>query len=212
MISEAVYLHYLSALLDGDKKHCTQIVVNLIEQGLSLKEIYLELFQRSLYRIGQLWERERCSVAHEHTATKITQGLIELVLSNSFSDFKVDKLVIIACIDKEYHELGARMVAGLFEVHGWNTILLGACTPQKELLQLIKEKTPDLVGVSCSFYMNITRLIRLIESIEYEFPDQKILIGGQALAEGRDECLAKYQNVEYMVSLDQLEEYLVAVK
>ena len=73
MIPEAVYLHYLNALLDGDKKQCLQIVVNLLDQKVSLKEIYLQLFQRSMYRIGQMWENERCSIANEHIATKITE-------------------------------------------------------------------------------------------------------------------------------------------
>ncbi|MDP3444121.1 MAG: B12-binding domain-containing protein, partial [Ignavibacteria bacterium] len=70
MISEVIYLHYLNALLEGNKKECMQIVVNLIDHKISLKEIYVQLFQRSMYRIGTMWEKERCGIADEHIATK----------------------------------------------------------------------------------------------------------------------------------------------
>ena len=73
MISETVYLHYLNALLDGDKKQCSQIVQKLINNNVGMKEIFMELFQRSMYRIGLLWEKERCTIADEHIATRITR-------------------------------------------------------------------------------------------------------------------------------------------
>ena len=207
-IPEAVYLHYLNTLLDGDKKQCAQIVLYLIEQKVSIKEIYMGLFQRSMYRIGQMWEREKCSVAGEHVATKITEALIELVSTNSLNDDGNGKLALITCVDKEYHELGARMVAGFLEAYGWRTILIGSNTPQADIVAFVREKTPDLVGISNSFYINVVRLIKLIQTIKNEFPDQEIIVGGQALAEGRSEELSQYKNVNYITCLNGLEKYL----
>jgi len=210
MISEAVYLHYLNALLDGDKKQCSQIVINLIGQKASLKEIYLDLFQRSMYRIGEMWDRDKCSVANEHVATRITEGLIELVVSIYASTERISKLALITCIDKEFHELGAKMVVGFLEARGWDTIFVGSNTPDHETIRLIKENRPDIVGISSSYYINIIRLMKLIEEIKERFPEQEILIGGHALAEGRSECLLKYKNVSYITCLNGLEKYLTA--
>jgi methanogenic corrinoid protein MtbC1 len=210
MISEAVYLHYLNALLDGDKKQCLHIVQNLISNNVSIKEIYMGLFQRSMYRIGQLWEKERCSIVDEHIATKITEGLIELV-SNSFSnEEKAGKLALIACIDKEFHDLGARMVAGYFEVNGWNTIFAGSNTPEQDIIRLIRERQPDVIGISSSFYINVNRLIKLVQIIKENFPAQKILVGGQALTTEHSNILSIYENVHYITCLNALEKYLAA--
>ena len=208
MIPEAVYLHYLNTLLDGDKKQCAQIVLNLIDQKISIKEIYMELFQRSMYRIGQMWEREKCSVAGEHVATKITEALIELVSTSSLGDDDNGKLALITCVDREYHELGARMVAGFLEAYGWRTIFIGSNTPQLDIINFVREKKPDLVGISNSFYINVIRLFKLIQAIKEEFPDQEIIVGGQALAEGRDGQLSQYNNVRYVTCLNGLEKYL----
>lgn len=208
MISEAVYLHFLNSLLDGDKKQCTQIVDNLIEQNVSVKEVYLNLFQRSMYRIGQMWEKERCTIGCEHVATKIIEGLIEYVAASNLRDAAEKKLALVTCIDKEHHELGARMVTGFLEALGWNTLFVGANIPPSEIVTLIREKSPDVVGISSSFYINITRLISLIQLIRDEFPEQEIIVGGQALAEGRSECLTSFSNVHYITCLNGLEKYL----
>jgi len=208
MISEAVYLHFLDSLLDGDKKQCVQIVDCLVEQNVPVKEIYLNLFQRSMYRIGQMWEKERCSIWNEHAATKIIERLIEYVAVNDLKSGTDKKLALITCIDKEYHELGARMVTGFLEALGWNTLFIGANVPPSETIKLMREKKPDVVGISSSFYMNIKRLIGLIQLIKEEFPDQEIIVGGQALAEGRSECLSSFSNVHYITCLNGLEKYL----
>lgn len=208
MVSEAIYLHYLDSLLKGDKNQCLQIVSNLIKSNVPLKEIYIQLFQRSMYRVGQMWEKERCTIADEHIATKITESLIESTTSQFMNGHHLDKLVVITCIDKEFHELGARMVAGFFEVSGWKTLYLGSNTPQSTLIDLIKEKKPDLLGISNNFYINISRLIKLIEQIRIVAPDLQLLVGGQALSGGQSEILSKYPNVKYIASLDELEEYI----
>lgn len=208
MISEAVYLHYLNALLDGDKKQCTQIVQTLIQNEIGIKEIFMDLFQRSMYRIGLLWEKERCSIADEHIATKITDGLIELV-SNSFTtEKKIGKLALITCIDKEFHDLGARMVAGYFEASAWNTIFAGSNTPEQDIIHLIKEKQPDIVGISISFYININRLIKLVQVIKENFPAQEIIVGGQALSEGHTNILSSYEKVNYITCINGLDKYI----
>jgi MerR family transcriptional regulator, light-induced transcriptional regulator len=205
---EVVYLHYLNALLDGDKEQCLNIVNSLIEQNISVKEIYLELFQRSMYRIGQMWEKERCSIADEHVATRITEAMIEFVANKYLNVNKANKLALITCIDKEYHELGARMVAGFLETLGWKTIFIGANIPQEEILFLIRKKQPDIVGISSSFYINIKRLLDLLDKVKAEFPNQEIIVGGQSLSEGRSVCLLKYGNAQYIPCLNELEDYI----
>jgi MerR family transcriptional regulator, light-induced transcriptional regulator len=208
MVSESVYLHYLNSLLNGDKKQCQQIVSCLVERNVSIKEIYLDVFQRSMYRIGQMWEKEKCSIASEHVATKITESLIEYVANTYSIESKEGKLALITCIDKEYHELGARMVAGFLEALGWNAIFLGANTPQSEIINFIHEKRPDTIGISSSFYINIMRLMSLVGQIKEKFPEQEIIVGGLSLSGGRSECLKKFRNVHYITCLNGLERYL----
>ncbi len=208
MILESHYLHYLSALLDGNKEECTRIVITLLESGVPVKEIYTDIIKRSMYRIGQLWENDRTSIAREHQATKITETIISLIYPYILRVPKIDKKVIVTCTDKEFHELGARIVSDIFELNGWHSIFLGANTPKEELVRLIEEEKPDLVALSLNFYINIVRLIKEVELINERFPDLPIIVGGQGLSEGKHEILDKFANVKYISCLDTLEEYI----
>jgi MerR family transcriptional regulator, light-induced transcriptional regulator len=211
MISEAIYLHYLNSLLDGDKKQCVQIVTGLLNQNVPLKEIYLDLLQRAMYRIGQMWENKRCMIANEHMATKITESLIELSSEYFSRRNRTGKTALITCVDKEFHELGARMVAGFMDAMGWDIIFIGSNTPQNEIIELIKKRKPDIVGISNNFYINFSRLAKLVDGIKQESPAQEIILGGQALAEGKSEFISQYENVHYIICLNELENYLKAM-
>jgi len=123
VISETVYGDYLAFLLSGKKAECVTIVQGLIDQKIFVKDLYLELFQRSMYQVGKLWEENKVSVATEHMATAITEGLLQLVYPMLFSADHVGKSAIIACVPQEYHQLGAKMVADIFEMNGWDATM-----------------------------------------------------------------------------------------
>lgn len=209
MISEVIYLHFLNSLLEGDKDQATKIVMNLLTNKVTMKDIFINLFQRSMYRIGMMWETDKCTVADEHIATRITESLIELVVHYNNGQEINHKTAIITCIDKEFHELGAHIVSGYLEANRWKVFFVGSNTPQQDLIDLIKEKKPDLVGISNNFYINFLRLTKLIRKLNKLFPNLKIIVGGQALEETVASSFLDYPNVTYIKDLDQLDDYLI---
>ena len=207
-INETIYLQYFDFLLKGDRDKCTEIVFNLLEQNVQPVDIYENVFQRSMYRVGKLWEQDKITVAHEHIASNITEALIDVVSTKLKKGKKNSKKIIITCVEKEFHCLGAKIIADYFDFLGWEVIMLGANTPVNEMLKLIEEKKPDLIGVSNSFYLNILRLINFIEKIREKFPDQKIVVGGQALSEGKDDLLDRFSGVNYVSTIRGLDKLL----
>lgn len=209
MIKEAEYLHYFSALQEGDRAECSKIVNDLLDRNVNPKEIYLDLFQKSLYRIGDLWDTSRYSIGQEHISTKITESVLSKVVEKYKPNTLAEKTILVTCLDKEFHELGARIVADYFEIKGWKTIFTGASTPKDEILNLIEKRKPDVVGISNNFYMNIPRLLKLISEIKEKFPDQKIVVGGQSLNfNGKSGVLDSFDNIEYLPNLDKVDEFI----
>ncbi len=208
MIPQSVYFNYLNSLMEGNKADCTKIVSQLIQDDVPVKEIYDEIFQKTMYRIGHLWENNRTTVATEHLASQITESLLSLVYPKILEQEKIGKTAIIACVDKEFHEIGPRIVSDFFELHGWHSYFLGSNTPRNDVIETIREKQPDVVGISNNFYINFVRLIKLVDDIKRLFPEQEIILGGQALNENIIESLDKYNNIKLLKSLDELEEYI----
>jgi methanogenic corrinoid protein MtbC1 len=70
-ISQPIYAQYLQALLSGERELCSKIVQECSAHNTPLKDLYVDLFQRSMSQVGDLWEQQRISVAAEHLATEV---------------------------------------------------------------------------------------------------------------------------------------------
>ena len=210
MINENLYNNYLSALLAGRRAECRQIVQELLDAGIEVKTLYSHLFQRSMYRVGELWENNRITVANEHLATSITESLLNLVYPAVFDTERIGKKAVISCSANEFHQVGGKMVADILELNGWDGHFLGANTPTDDMSQFIAETKPDLVGLSLSILSNMDHLKRAIEMVRSDFPNTDLLIGGQAFRWGGVDIIKGYTGTEYIPGLDELEKMIKA--
>ncbi|WP_319547865.1 cobalamin-dependent protein [Desulfogranum marinum] len=205
MIKDELYQAYLHAILNGDRGACLNIVTNLLENKINIRELYTQLFQKSMYRIGELWEMNKISVAREHLATAITENMLSLSYPHLVSGSQSAKKVVISCTANEYHQIGGKMVADILEFHGWDAHFLGANTPVDELLQCIDEVKPDLIGLSLAIYFNLPALETTLDAVCSHYPNSDILVGGHAFICGGTSALKKYSGTHYLESLAQLE-------
>lgn len=209
-ITETIYEEYVDHLLSGNKVPCHEIVNQLLDMGTEIRALYEDLFQRSLYEVGELWEENRISVAHEHLATSITESLLLLVYPKLFAADHIGRKAIISCSVNEFHQIGGKMVADMFELNGWDGYFLGANTPTKDLMQMIDEFEPDVVCLSLSIYENIRPLMETIENIRRRFPELPVLVGGQAFRWGGTDDIAQFPRTTYIQSIADLESLIQA--
>jgi methanogenic corrinoid protein MtbC1/heme oxygenase len=209
-IAEATYKHYLAALLVGNRVRCAEVVKDLVGKNVDLKDLYVNLFQRSMYQVGELWERQRISVAVEHLATAITERLLSIVQAEVFKGQKRGQSIVVACVADDPHQLGGRIVADFCELRGWRGHFLGADRSLQDLLQTIKERRPTLLGLSLSIVFHQPALLTALDAVTHDYPELPILVGGQALHWGGIAALQRYPTVSYIASLDDLEQRLQA--
>lgn len=210
LISTDTYETYLNALLAGNRTACSQIAIDLVEKGIDFLVLYEGLFKASLYEIGVLWELNRISVAAEHMATAITEGIMNQLYPNIINPVRTQKKGVIASVENETHQIGAKMAADILEKHGWDAIYLGASTPLGELLNFIAATNPDLLGLSLSAYFNFAQLKKMLDEISGRYKGLDMIIGGQALQSVGADLADSYANVTYIASLEALESYLDA--
>jgi methylmalonyl-CoA mutase cobalamin-binding domain/chain len=171
---------YLDALLLGERHVASQLVLDAVESGASVKDIYLCVFQRCQYEIGRLWQMNRISVAQEHYCTAATQLIMSQLYPYIFATEKTGGRFVAACVGGELHEIGARMVADFFEMEGWDTYYLGANTPAEAIVQQIEERRADVLGISATMTFHVRAVESLIEQVRASDVGArvKILVGG----------------------------------
>jgi MerR family transcriptional regulator, light-induced transcriptional regulator len=171
---------YLQALLRGDRQAAAKLVRNAFSSGTSIREIYLDVFQPVQYEIGRLWQLNRIGVAEEHFCTAATQSIMAQFYPELFAKPKRGRTLVMACLGGELHEIGARMVADLFELEGWNTWYYGANTPASSLVDEICSRQPDVVGISVTMTFHLAALRDFIRRMRNNAAcsSARVIVGG----------------------------------
>lgn len=202
------YQKFLAALLEGDRLTCSDIAIDFLDSGHTINQLYEEMLKRALYEVGERWEQGKISVATEHLASAIVESLLNRLYFSIISDTKINKTVVVSCVENEFHQIGIKMVSDVFEMHGWNAYFLGANTPTKELVEFIKTINPTILALSLSLYFHLPELESMIKTIRKEFPDLLIMVGGQAFRHGGKDVINKYDHVILGDNLNNLESFL----
>lgn len=171
---------YIDSLLRGDRQSASRMILESVEQGVSIKDIYLYVFQRSQREVGLLWQTNQISVAQEHYCTAATQMVMSQLYPYIFSSERKGHRMVVTCVGGELHEIGARMVADFFEMDGWDTYFLGANTPTEGILRAVSERQADVLAISATMTFHIEKVASLIAEVRRAGLDAniKIMVGG----------------------------------
>jgi MerR family transcriptional regulator, light-induced transcriptional regulator len=90
------------------------------------------------------------------------------------------KKIVIACVEGEQHDLPARLASDLLEIHGFEVRFLGANVPHDELITLVRDERPDLIGLSVTMTFNVPSLREAVSRLR-TVSAAPIFIGGHAL-------------------------------
>lgn len=155
----------LPRLLAGDGAGATDLALAALAGGLTLEGLYLDVLGPCLREIGRRWQIGRLSVAEEHLATATTQLVMARLYPQTLSAPHGGRQVVVACVGGELHEVGARMVADLFELAGWRSTFLGASTPTADVARTVADHRPDLLAVSASMPTHVTAVREVVDAV-----------------------------------------------
>ncbi len=106
---------YLADLLSLRRGAALDRVMDAFRSGYAITDIYLDVFQESLYEIGRLWETNRIGVAEEHMGTAITQ----FIMANLYQYLEKSGVsrgrLVVTGIEGELHQVGANMISDILE-------------------------------------------------------------------------------------------------
>lgn len=171
---------YLEALLSGERHVASRMILDAVEGGVSVKEVYLHVFQPVQQEIGRLWQMNRLSVAEEHYCTAATQLVMSQLYPLLFGKRKSGRTLVAACVSGDLHEIGVRMVTDFFEIEGWNTFYLGASVPAASVIRTLRDRKADVLAVSATMPFHVRAVADLIAEVRAsDVGDRvRILVGG----------------------------------
>lgn len=176
----ALALQYFNMILVGDKTGATKLITTSLKSGISVQDIYIGVFQEVQYEVGRLWQHNKLSVAMEHLCTSTTSHIMTLISPFLNTNPKNGKKMIATCVSEELHDIGIRMVSDLVENSGWESYYLGSNTPDRSIVEIVRQTKADVLGLSVTISYHLKHLLQLIEIIksDKELSGTHIIVGG----------------------------------
>ncbi|MBN8230441.1 cobalamin-dependent protein [Corallococcus macrosporus] len=172
---------YLAAQLSGNRQEALRLLVDDgLLCGIPLQELHLEVIQAAQYEIGRLWQENTISVAQEHLATAISQYVLAHLYRHLPRDPSNGKIVMMACVEGELHEVGARMASDFLEMAGFDVRFLGANVPADHLARMVRETPPNLLALSVTMPFHMPQVREAVRKVREVSPSLPIAVGGLA--------------------------------
>lgn len=179
---------YLSALLAPDVRAAIQVTGAYVRSHSEIATWWEQIIQPAMYVIGDLWARGWISVGQEHLATAITQRVMAAYYPLILELPRRNGPIVLSASRGEHHEIGLRIVADLFEIHGWDVLYVGADTPAASTVGLLEQTGAQFLCISTTLVQSLPAVRELIAQVRAANlqPGPKILLGGQAYLTDRD--------------------------
>jgi methanogenic corrinoid protein MtbC1/DNA-binding XRE family transcriptional regulator len=173
---------FTQALLDGDSETIAQVLEESLAGRCSLADIYSRLITPALASIGEAWCSGKVGVGQEHLATQLILSQLDRLRSMFAShEHRSSYRVLVACVEGEQHLIGARMFADLCLAKGWNVDFLGADVPTPALLDMVKSRRPQLLGLSITLEQGVSHGRRVLGELALLPTPPGVLLAGQAI-------------------------------
>lgn len=205
--TRALTTRYMLAVLEGDRRGASQLVLDAVTSGeLTVTEALLDVVMLAQRELGRMWHANEISVAEEHVVSATAARLIGQLGALAPVAEPHGKVVLCAALMDDEHDLGLRVLAELFEVDGWRSVLVGGRLPVEELAGAIERFGADLLLLSASLDSHRSGLASAIADLRAGGTPRAalpILVGGPAFvgredaagAVGADACVTHARDV-----------------
>ncbi len=185
--ADRIAIRYVQAVVAGNALPGMEIVLDAVDEGLSVRDAFLRVLLPAQREAGHLWHLNKISIAEEHMVTSTTQRLMAVLADRADRLPDRGRTVVAAAVAGNTHEIGIRAIAYLLEFDGWRTIFLGPDVPRADIPAAIETFDADLVMLSLALSTQLPTLKRTIAGIRERSGDTvKILVGGTGLAGAPD--------------------------
>lgn len=168
---------YWEAVLASDEQTALAVATGLLDRGIPLATVLSELVVATQVRVGLAWATNTCSIALEHQITAVSEAVVRR-LGETIADPSGGDLVLVGCVEREWHALPALVVTQTLRSWGQAADFLGPSTSRDQLVSRILDKGPRAVLLSASLSSSLPRVRRQIEAVRGT--GTTVIVGGAA--------------------------------
>ena len=144
-------------------------LIESVAQKVGLPAAISNVLDPALIEIGELWSKEKLSLAQGYVAAKITEDVLLKAVDSMEWCTNTEHLhipVVLANIEDDFHSLGRKMVGTFLQLSGWDVHDMGNDVTAAEMVDKAVELHAPIIGVSAMLYTSSLNITKVREEIE----------------------------------------------
>lgn len=169
------------AIIAGKPSDAKDLAQKALQGGREADKILNEALISAISEVGEKFGRNEIffpEMLVAAMAMKEALSVLKPVLVGK--GIKAIGKVVLGTVQGDLHDIGKNLVGMMLEGAGFEVIDLGIDTPKEQFVRAIREKGPQLVGLSALLTTTMPRMKEVIDILEREgLREQvKVIIGG----------------------------------
>ena len=181
MKASDLFRQYVKHLFTGKRAEARELLFNAHERGFGAAKLLRKIIWPAMEQVERLYREDHISRIVEHMATRINRMLADQIHAWLPKEQKHGKRMVVTCGQSDSSELGAQIVADLFEAEGWSVWFLSSGVPNDEVLQFIGRIDPDVLciyGTLPEGVPEVRKLVHLVREVGICDQMQFMVVGG----------------------------------
>jgi 5-methyltetrahydrofolate--homocysteine methyltransferase len=182
-MTEDLLKEMAQSVIDGNKEKCEQLTHQLLEAGLSAKEILDRGLVPGMDVVGIRFRDNIIFVPEvliSARAMKASLAILEPILTAA--KVKEAGTYVIGTVKGDIHDIGKNIVAMMLKGAGFKVIDLGIDTRVEKFIDAIKKENADIVGMSALLTTTMGYMKVVIDKIKAEGIAVKTMVGGAPIS------------------------------
>ena len=161
---DTVRQSWLDACLDFNESAAEQ-VLNQAFALYPLETVCVEILQRGLNEIGEMWYHANATVQQEHFASALAQRRLDALIAAAAPPTR-PQTILIGCTVNEQHTFTPLLFALLLRRRGLRVVYLGANVPIQRFNETLQTVKPNLVILSAQLLQTANGLRETAEQLQ----------------------------------------------
>jgi len=175
-----------NSLLDFDGARTSDLTRAAIEKGVPAGEILNQGLLPGMKVVGEQFRSGEIFLPEVLLAGKAMKEAMAL-LRPAFQREGVPRrgTAAIGTVKDDIHDIGKNLVIMMLEGNGWEITDLGVDVPAEQFCSAVKEKAPDILGLSALLTTTVIRLKEVIHALEANGLRKKVkvMVGGAVVTQ-----------------------------
>jgi 5-methyltetrahydrofolate--homocysteine methyltransferase len=204
-----------SAVIEGKADEIQRLTQDALEAGKTAEEILNEGLVPGMDYVGAQMKRGEMFIPEVLLSARVMQAALTM-LKPKFAEggAQMRGRVVLGTVQGDLHDIGKNLVGIMLEGAGFEVHDLGRDITPEAFVQAVKEKEPDIVGMSALLTTTVGMMRRTIEALkEAGVRDSvKLMVGGAPLTSGFAEEIEADGYGPDAVSAVELAKHFMALK